>query len=141
MSDKGTQERVLQVLAHGRSNVHHVCQQSGLNNKAARETLAKLCATGLVTEVDRGLYAITSTGLDQLDHEYPSEAGFLNTTEVIHDSPTIKTLRLRGDRGLVELQVDDESVQTLADALHDILSDTHTESEIVELLKQFGKQE
>ena len=117
--------RVLRVIAHGRSNRHHICQQGGLAEADATEILATLTEGGLVTEVDRGLFAITSDGLDELDGEYPAEAGFLRETSVIHDAPTINTLRLRGDRGLVELQVDEQSVLKMAGVLRTVLADTH----------------
>ncbi|MFT4881277.1 MAG: hypothetical protein ACI9CA_002286 [Natronomonas sp.] len=122
-------EDVLQVLAHGRSNSHHLCQQTGRGEQAVAETLAACSAAGLVTEVDRDLYQITSAGVDQLDRDYPAEAGFLQETGLIHDAPTIKTVRLRGDRGLVEVQVDDDSVADLADTVVHVLSDTHGDIE------------
>ncbi|WP_276997668.1 hypothetical protein [Haloquadratum walsbyi] len=137
MTQDDAKKRILQVLAHGRSNTHHIYQQSNLDDEVVPEVLAQLCASGLVTEVDRGLYSITPAGLDRLDHDYPSEAGFLTTTEVIHDAPTIKTIRLHGDRQIVETQVDDESVTMLADALYEVLTGTHAEDEITEALKEF----
>jgi DNA-binding transcriptional ArsR family regulator len=127
--------RVLQVIAHGRSNRHHICQQSGLAEADATEHLATLTGAGLVTEVDRDLFAITSDGLDELNREYPTEAGFLREISVIHDAPTIKTLRLRGDRGLVEVQVDEQSVLKLAGALRTVLADTHSTHDAVAALE------
>jgi len=123
-------ERVLRVLAHGRSNTHHICQQASLDEHAAEEALVTLCAERLAVEVDRNLYEITPPGRGVLDRDYPAEAGFLRESSVIHDAPTIKTLRLRGDRGLVEVQVDEESVLVLADALVEILADTHGETRL-----------
>ncbi|MEF8908253.1 MAG: hypothetical protein V5A13_10360 [Haloarculaceae archaeon] len=116
---------VLQVLAHGRSNSHHLCQQTGRSEQALAETLAACTAAGLVTEVDRDLYQITPAGREKLDRAYPAEAGFLQETDLIHDAPAVKTIRLRGDRGVVEVQVDEESVADLADAVVRILGDTH----------------
>lgn len=120
---------VLQVLAHGRSNSHHLCQQTGRSEQAVAETLAACSAAGLVTEVDRDLYQITSAGTEKLDRAYPAEAGFLQETELIHDAPTVKTIRLQGDRSLVEVQVDEESVADLADTVVRVLGDTHGEVE------------
>lgn len=117
---------VLQVLAHGRSNIHHICQQTGYSKTATQEALATLSEAGLAMEVDRGLYAITSAGIDTLEQPYPDAAGFLREASIIHDTPEIKTVRLRGDRGLVELQVDERSVVVLADALLTVLEDTHS---------------
>lgn len=127
---------VLRILAHGRSNVHHICQQSGFGDAAAQDVLATLTDAGLAMEVDRGLYAITSDGVDALDRPYPAEAGFLRDTTVVHDAPDIKTVRLRGDRGLVEVQIDDRSVVLLADALLRVLSDTHPDHPAVDGLQQ-----
>jgi hypothetical protein len=137
MTQDDAETSILQVLAHGRANTHHIHQQSDLDDEIVLETLAQLCAAGLVTEVDRGLYSITPVGLDRLDHDYPSEAGFAEKTEVIHDTLTIKTIRLHGDRQIVEAQFDDNSVTMLADALHEILSDTHAEAEVTESLREF----
>lgn len=128
--------RILQVIAHGRSNHHHICQQSGLAETDVTEHLATLTGAGLVAEVDRGLFEITSDGLDELDQEYPAEAGFLQETSVIHDAPTIKTLRLRGERGLVEVQVDEQSVLTLAGSLRTVLADTHGTHDAVAALER-----
>ncbi|SDG28243.1 hypothetical protein [Halorientalis regularis] len=128
--------RVLQVIAHGRSNRHHIRQQSALAEADATDILATLTDAGLVTEVDRGLFAITSDGRDELDREYPAEAGFLRETSVIHDAPTIKTLRLRGDRGLVEVQVDEQSVLKMAGALGTVLADTHSTHDAVAALEE-----
>ena len=75
---------VLRVLAHGRSNIHHICQQSGHSEAAADEALATLTDAGLAMEVDRGLYAITSAGIDALDRPYPDAAGFLRETSIVH---------------------------------------------------------
>lgn len=133
----GDETLVLQVLAHGRANLHHVCQQSGLDDTAATQVLAQLSAAGLVTEVDRGLYSITTAGLERLDRDYPAEAGFLRAAEVIHDAPSIKTVRLRGDRGLVEVQIDDESVTTLAGALQEVVADTHSNHQLLRALNTF----
>jgi hypothetical protein len=116
---------VLQVLAHGRSNSHHLCQQTGCSEQAVAETLAACTAAGLVTEVDRDLYQITPPGREKLDRAYPAEAGFLQDTELIHDAPTVKTIRLQGDRSLVEVQVDEGSVADLADTVVRVLGDTH----------------
>lgn len=127
--------RVLRVLARGRSNLHHICQQSGLGDAAAERALSTLGRAGLVVEVDRALYALTPDGLDALDRDYPDEAGFLQKTEVIHDAPAIKTIRMRGDRGHVEIQLDEESVTTVADALREVLADTHGEHEAVPALE------
>jgi hypothetical protein len=128
---------VLRVLARGRANTHHICQQSGLDDAAATQVLAQLSAADLITEVDRGLYAITAAGLERLDRDYPAEAGFLHAAEVIHDAPSIKTVRLRGDRGLVEVQIDEESVTTLAGALQEVVADTHSDHEILRALHTF----
>lgn len=133
--------RVLRVLARGRSNRHHVCQQSGLDDADAERALATLGTAGLVIEVDRELYAITPDGLDALDRDYPAEAGFLQETEVVHDAPTIKTIRMHGDRGHVEVQVDEESVTTVADALREVLADTHGEHEAVPALEALVRGE
>ena len=127
---------VLRVLAHGRSNIHHICQQSGHSEAAADEALATLTDAGLAMEVDRGLYAITSAGIDALDRPYPDAAGFLRETSIVHDAPEIKTVRLRGDRGLVELQVDERSVVVLADALLTVLKDTHSGHEAIAALER-----
>jgi hypothetical protein len=130
---------VLQVLAHGRSNSHHLCQQTGRGEQAVAETLAACSAAGLVTEVDRDLYQITSAGVDRLDREYPAEAGFLQETDLIHDAPTVKTVRLQGDRSLVEVQVDEDSVGTLAETVLRVLSDTHGDTEPLRAaLRQVG---
>jgi hypothetical protein len=127
--------RVLQITAHGRSNRHHICQQSGLAEAEVIEHIATLTAAGLVTEVDRDLFTITSDGLDELTREYPTEAGFLQETSVIHDAPMIKTLRLRGERGLVEVQVDGQSVLKLAEAIQNVLADTHDTHDAVVALE------
>ena len=127
--------RVLRVLAHGRANVHHVCQQSGLGEAAAERVPASLGADGLVTQVDRGLYSIAPDGLEALDREYPGEAGFLQDAAVIHDAPAVKTVRLRGDRGLVEVQVDETSVTMLASALGEALAETHGDHPAVSALE------
>jgi hypothetical protein len=130
---------VLQVLAHGRSNSHHLCQQTGRGEQAVAETLAACSAAGLVTEVDRDLYQITSAGVDRLDREYPAEAGFLQETDLIHDAPTVKTVRLQGDRSLVEIQVDEDSIVTLAETVLRVLSDTHGDTEPLRAaLRQVG---
>lgn len=128
--------QVLRILAHGRSNIHHICQQSGFGEAAAHNALAALTDAGLAVEVDRGLYAITPDGLDALDRPYPAEAGFLRDSTVIHDTPDIKTVRLRGDRGLVEVQVDNRSVVLLADALEKVLADTHSDHPAVDDLQR-----
>ena len=125
MDVSDTRERVLRVLAHGRSNTHHVCQQAGLDERAAERVLAELTADRLAVEVDRNLYEVTAAGRESLDRDYPAEAGFLEETELIHDAPAIKTLRLRGDRGLVEVQVDEASVPKLAATVARVLADTH----------------
>lgn len=130
--------KVLQVLAHGRANVHHVCQQSGLGEAAAEQVLAGLGTEGLATQVDRRLYSITPEGIKALDREYPDEAGFLQDASVIHDAPAVKTVRLRGDRGLAEVQVDETSVTMLADALQEVLADTHEEHPAVEALEKLA---
>lgn len=126
--------RVLRVLARGRSNRHHICQQSGLGDTDAERAIATLGTVELVIEVDRELYAITPDGLDALARDYPAEAGFLQETEVIHDAPAVKTIRMRGDRGHVEVQIDAESITTVADALREVLADTHGEHEAVSAL-------
>lgn len=126
--------RILQILAHGRSNLHHICQQSQLDESAATRQLTTLSDAGLVTEVDRGLFAVTTEGLASLDTAYPDEAGFLRETTVIHDAPSVKTLRLRGDRGHVEVQVDTESVVEVADMLTQVLADTHGDHDAVTAL-------
>jgi DNA-binding transcriptional ArsR family regulator len=132
-----TARRVLRVLAHGRANVHHVCQQSGLGDEAAERLLASPGADGPVTQVDRGLYSIAPDGLDAHDCEYPAEAGFLQGAAVVHDAPAVKTVRLRGDRRVVEVQVDEESVTKLAGALREVLADTHGEHPAVPALETF----
>lgn len=129
--------RVLRVLAHGRSNVHHICQQGSLDEAAAKRVLATLGDAGLATEVDRGLYAVTPDGLSLLERSYPDEAGFLRDVEVIHDAPTVKTIRMRGDRGHVEVQVDENSVVEITDALREVLADTHGDHDAVAALARF----
>lgn len=131
---------VLRVLAHGRANRHHICQQSGLGAEAAEAVLGGLAADGLVTEVDRGLYAVTAAGKAALDRDYPAEGGFLREADVIHDAPATKTVRMRGDRDVVEVQVDAESVAVLADALREVLDDTHSDHEAVTALDALVEQ-
>ncbi|RXK47941.1 hypothetical protein [Halorientalis pallida] len=123
-------ERALQVLAHGRSNTHHVCQQADLDERSVKAVLADLCGAHLVVEVDRDLYQITRSGREALEGDYPVEVGFLQASDVIHDAPNIKTVRLRGDRGFAEVQVDATSVHALADALAEVLAETHGETDL-----------
>ena len=118
-----SEQRVLRILARGRSNTHHVYQQGQLSERAAKRVLTELCTRQLAHEVDRDLYQITSNGRDALERDYPDEAGFLQDTEVIHDAPMIKTIRLHGDRSIIEVQVDAESAPLLADALAEALPD------------------
>ncbi|MFB6256772.1 MAG: hypothetical protein ABEH58_08645 [Haloplanus sp.] len=127
--------QVLRVLARGRSNRHHLCQRSGLDDVELDRVLTTLGTAGLVTEIDRGLYAITPAGRDALDSDYPAEAGFLQGSAVVHDAPTIKTIRLRGDRRRVEVQVDDDSVLAMADAVREVLAETHGDHEAVSTLE------
>ena len=120
-------ERVLQVLAHGRSNTHHICQQAGLKQQTVENILGDLCSELLAVEIDRNLYESTTAGRKRLSGDYPAEAGFLQDIAVIHDAPDIKTIRLQGDRGLTEIQVDAESVHMLADAAAELRADIESE--------------
>lgn len=122
-----THKRVLQVLAHGRSNTHHICQQAGLNEQTVESILGDLCAELLAVEIDRNLYETTAAGRERLSGDYPAEAGFLQDVAVIHDAPEIKTVRLQGDRRLTELQVDAESVHMLAEAVAELRADIESE--------------
>jgi hypothetical protein len=132
---------LLRVLAHGRANINHLCQQTGLAEETVLERLAECAAAGFVTEIDRNLYQITQAGLAELDRDFPSEAGFLQDVDLIHDAPTIKTIRLRGDRGLVEVQVDGDSIALLADTVIEILGDTHGDIDVLrEALERSGVQ-
>jgi hypothetical protein len=114
------QRRALQILAHGRSNLTHVAQQGEFGDGGARQVLADLCAEGLALEVDRNLYAITREGREALDDPYPAEAGFLQEISVIHDAPSVKTVRFHGERRAVEIQVDSESAPVLAETATDL---------------------
>lgn len=122
-----SQRRVLRILARGRSNLHHIYQQGRLGERAAERILTDLCADQLAHEVDRDLYQITRAGREALDRDYPDEAGFLENTTVIHDAPAIKTIRLHGDRGIAEIQVDEESIPMLANALSEALPESFDE--------------
>lgn len=122
-----THERVLQVLAHGRSNTHHICQQVGLKQQTAEDILSDLCAALLAVEIDRNLYQSTTAGRERLSGDYPAEAGFLQDIAVIHDAPDVKTVRLQGDRRLTEIQVDAESVHALAEAATELCADIESE--------------
>lgn len=126
--------RILQVLGVGRANVHHICQQGHLDEPSARRHLAALGDDGLVTEVDRNLFAVTPEGRAALDAPYPDEAGFLQEATVVHDTQTIKTLRFHGESGCVEVQVDTDSVTEVADSLGTVLSDTHGDHDAVDAL-------
>lgn len=123
------QRRALRILAHGRSNVHHIAQQGGFGESGTERVLADLCAAGLALEVDRDLYAITQAGRETLDGTYPDEAGFLQDVGIIHDAPSVKTLRLHGDRKPVEVQVDEESAALLAETATDLLAATRGEAD------------
>jgi predicted transcriptional regulator len=114
------QRRALQILAHGRSNLTHVTQQGEFGDSGAEQVLADLCAEGLALEVDRNLYAITREGREALDDPYPAEAGFLQEISVIHDAPSVKTVRFHGERRAVEIQVDSESAPVLAETATDL---------------------
>ncbi len=118
------QRRALQILAHGRSNVTHVSQQGEFGDRGAEQVLADLCRSGLALEVDRNLYAITPAGREALDRPYPAEAGFLEDISVIHDTPSVKTVRFHGERKSVEIQVDSESTPLLAETATDLLAAT-----------------
>lgn len=118
------QRRALRVLAHGRSNVTHVAQRGEFGDRGAEQVLTDLCAEGLALEVDRNLYAITRAGRDALEDSYPAEAGFLQDISVIHDAPSVKTVRFHGERRSVEIQVDSESVSMLADRATDLQAAT-----------------
>lgn len=114
------QRRALQILAHGRSNVTHVSQQGEFGDHGAEQVLTDLCASGLALEVDRNLYAITPAGRDALDRPYPAEAGFLQDISVIHDAPSVKTVRFHGERKSVEIQVDSDAAPLLAETVTDL---------------------
>jgi hypothetical protein len=129
MSLTDVQRRALRILARGRSNVHHVAQQGGFGDSEAKRVLTGLCTAGLALEVDRDLYAITQAGRETLDGTYPDEAGFLQDVSVIHDAPSVKTLRLHGERRPVAVQVDEDSVALLAETATDLLAVTREEGD------------
>lgn len=107
---------VLDVLAHGRSNPKHIRELTELDKGETNTVLVRLSRAGYVRQVSRGLYAITSDGLDQLGGVYPEDIGFIEDIEIHDAAEDVKTVRFIGGRGIADVDVTDHTMDQFVEA-------------------------
>jgi len=135
-----TDERVLDVLRHGRVTPQYVAEQLDVSRTYASERLKRLVEHDHVLKVASGLYELKSD--PRLDGDWPTEIGFLRNTEIISDAEDVKTVRLVGDRGTVDVQVTDESMQEFAETAKQVFSDIHGDMNAMrELFDEFSPED
>jgi len=120
-----TDERVLDVLRRGRVTPQYVADLLEVSRTYASERLKRLVEHGHVRRVASGLYELDDD--PRLDGDWPTEIGFLRDTEILDDAEDVKTVRLIGDTGTVDVRVTDESMLDFLQVAEQTFDDIHAD--------------